>query len=241
MVIGDVDVPWTTERKVKETKAVLAWLHVKVWPWLSVDFVDIAELVEVFADREGKVTIVVVCSVLECEDNVVVVLGELQGVLLRVIDNPNTSKTIICVVGSDVVGVILNQSVLYSIRSKTKTLAYVVPHGSRGVIIRVVVILELVGQKHIVSPPIPRRVSVGTVKMHRCLVLHVVVKTNDGLATSWDPVCWSGRDTIVSDEAGVSEIRVDLLLVWLNGHLIKVDVVSIDIDSGDRRGIWRYR
>lgn len=119
--------------------------------------------------------------------------------------------------------------------------SYVVPHGSRDVVIRVVVVLELVGQKHIVGPSIPRRVCVGAVKMHRRVVLHVVVKADDGLATSWDPVCRSRRDTIVSDEARVSKVGVDLLLEWLNGHLIKVNVVSIDIDGCARRSSGGYR
>jgi len=116
-----------------------------------------------------------------------------------------------------------------------------VPHGSRDVVVRVVIVLELVGQEHIVGPSIPRRMSVGTVKMHRCVVLHVVVKTDDGVLASLDPVCRTRRDTIVSNEARVSEVVVDLLLEWLNGHFIKVDVVSIDIDSCEGRGTWGYR
>lgn len=111
MVISDVDIPWTTERKVEKTQAVLAWFDVKVWPWLSVDFVDITKLVEVLANWEGEVAVVVVCSVLECKNDVVVVLWKAEGVLVRVIDDPDTSKTTVCVVCSDVVGVILNESV----------------------------------------------------------------------------------------------------------------------------------
>jgi len=139
--VGNVNVPWTTEGEIEETKAVLAWLDIHEWPWLTVDFVHITELVEVLADREGEVTAVVVCSILECKWDIVVVLRKSKVVLVRVVNDPDTSKTVVGVRCSLMIGVV------------------VVPDRSSYVVVWVVVILELVGQDHVIRPSIPRGVS----------------------------------------------------------------------------------
>jgi len=77
--------------------------------------------------------------------------------------------------------------------------------------------------------------------MKRRIIVHVVVYTNNGLLVSVDPVGWTWSDAIVSDEARVSKVWVDLFLKRLNGHLIKVDVLAIDIDGTGSSSVVRER
>jgi hypothetical protein len=55
------------------------------------------------------------------------------------------------------------------------------------------------------------------------------VVANDGLSTLLHIICWTWCNAIVTYEVGGPQIRINLLLEWLDGNLEKVYLLTIDI------------
>lgn len=62
----------------------------------------------------------------------------------------------------------------------------------------------------------------------------VVVITNDCLCALLDIVCRTWCNSIVTHEIGGAQIRINLLLEWLDGSLEKVYLLTIDIGGAER-------
>lgn len=62
----------------------------------------------------------------------------------------------------------------------------------------------------------------------------VIVVTNDRLRALLDIVSRTWYSTIVTYEVGGPQIRIDLLLEWLDGNLVEVYLLAIDIGGAER-------
>jgi len=61
----------------------------------------------------------------------------------------------------------------------------------------------------------------------------VVVVANDCLSALLDIVCRTWRNAIVTYEVGRPQIRINLLLEWLDCDLVKVYLLTIDIGGAE--------
>lgn len=66
------------------------------------------------------------------------------------------------------------------------------------------------------------------------IVSVVIMVTNDCLRALLDIVSWTWYSTIVTYEVGGPQIRIDLLLEWLDGNLVEVYLLTIDIGGAER-------
>ena len=101
-----------------------------------------------------------------------------------------------------------------------------VPQQASGLAVRKVVILILAGVGNVLSPTVKWSTRVGTVQVDRILHLGIVNKANNCLSASGDDEGRSGRHAVVANKCSSTKVRVNLLGVGFNFHLIIPNILA---------------
>lgn len=70
--------------------------------------------------------------------------------------------------------------------------------------------------------------------MDNRIISVVIVVANDCLRALLDIVSWTWYNTIETYEVGGPQIRINLLLEWLDGNLVEVYLLTIDIGRAEK-------
>lgn len=96
----------------------------------------------------------------------------------------------------------------------------VIPHHPARLPVREVIVLVLPRGGGVLGPTIKGSARIGSVEVNGAVGVGVVDEANDGFGPSWHHDGGTGRDAIVADKIGGTEVRVDGVLEGLDLNLV---------------------
>lgn len=198
---------------IQHSESVFTGLDIEEWVWETVDTDDVTVEGDTLIDWRLESSVLVEVLGSQHKGNIELTSWETELPDYGINQLVETSLSEVGIDGSDTDGVV------------------VVPESTLGLTVRVVVVLELTWESHILGPTIPRSTRVRAVQMNGRWVGVRIDKSYNSTSTSGhlESVTWG--DTSISSEGGGAQVGVDLKLEGGDVVLEEVNLYEVNIRS----------